>query len=91
MDNGAFSFSFRPHRRTFDSLSAHAPGNLPSITKKKGKFPGIGPGGRGGGKAQLELTDALNNCQKQFINKSTHCVYGTTFIVTLLLFPLTGL
>ena len=49
-----FALYFGPHRRAFDSLSAPAPGNLPSI-RKKGKFPGVSPGDW----AQLELSDAL--------------------------------
>ena len=56
--SGAFAIYFRPYRRAFDSLSAPAPGNLPSIRKEKGNFPGVSPGG--GGRAQLELTDALS-------------------------------
>ena len=51
---GAFALYFRPHRWAFDSLSAPAPGNLPSIRKKKANSVGLGRG-----RAQLELTDAL--------------------------------
>ena len=39
---GAFALYFRPHRCAFDSLSAPAPGNLPSIREK---MPGVSPGG----------------------------------------------
>ena len=49
---------FRPYRRAFASLGAPAPGNLPSIRKKKRQIPGGQPGRGGGGRAQLELTDA---------------------------------
>ena len=44
---GAFALYFRPHRWAFDSSSATAPGNLPSIRKKKGKFVGLARGGAG--------------------------------------------
>ena len=51
--NGAF------YRRAFDILSAPAPGNSQTIVTK-GKFPGVhsGVAGGGGGRAQMELTDA---------------------------------
>ena len=52
----AFALYFRPHRRAFDSLSAPAPGNLPSMRKKKANSRGLARGG--GGWAQVELTDA---------------------------------
>ena len=55
MYSGAFALYFRPHCRAFDSLSAPAPGDLPSISEKK-QIPGGQPGGWG--RAQLELTDA---------------------------------
>ena len=50
--SGAFALYFRPYLRTFDSLNAPAPGNLPSMSKK-GKFPGVYLGGG------LELTYAF--------------------------------
>ena len=52
---GHLPSQFRPYRRAFDSLTAPAPGNLPSIRKKR-QIPGGQPGG---GRAHLELTDAL--------------------------------
>ena len=55
--SGAFAVYFRPDRRAFDSLSAPAPENLPSI-RKKSQIPGGQPRWGGGGRAQLELTDA---------------------------------
>jgi len=49
---------FRPHRRTFDSVSAPAPGNLPSLGEKERQIPrGLA---RAGSWAQLELSDALH-------------------------------
>ena len=36
---GAFTLYFRPHRWAFDSLSAPAPGNLPSMREKR-QIPG---------------------------------------------------
>ena len=53
---GHLPSQFRPYRRAFDSLTAPAPGNLPSIRKKR-QIPGGQPGG---GRAHLELTDALS-------------------------------
>ena len=45
--SGAFAVYFRPYRRAFDSLTAPAPGHLPSIRKKMqiaGGQPGEGAG-----------------------------------------------
>ena len=56
--SGAFAVYFNPYRRAFDSLSAPATENLPSIRKKKPDSRGQPRGGGGGGRAQLELTDA---------------------------------
>ena len=58
---GAFAHYFRPHRRVCDSLSALAPGNLPSISKKS-NFPGPGRGS-----SQLELTDACYDIGKNAV------------------------
>ena len=41
------------------------PGNLPSIRKKR-QIPGGQPGGGGGGRAHLELTDALQDILRIF-------------------------
>ena len=53
---GHLPSQFRPYRRAFDSLTAPAPGNLPSIRKKKANSRGSARGG--GDRAHLELTDA---------------------------------
>ena len=47
---GHLPSQFRPYHRAFDSLTAPAPGNLPSIRKKR-QIPGGQPG-RGGGEGQ---------------------------------------
>ena len=44
---------FRPYRWAFDSLSAPAPGNLPSIRKKR-QIPGGQPGGGGQGAVGID-------------------------------------
>ena len=46
--SGAFAVYFRPYRGAFDSLSAPAPENLPSIRKKSQIPRGQPPGGWGG-------------------------------------------
>ena len=65
--SGAFVVYFRPYRRAFDSLSAPAPGNLPSIRKKRQ----ISGGQPQGGRAQLELTDALVGVYVQKVTNIT--------------------
>ena len=57
-EDGAFALFFRPHPGGFDSSRVPSPGNLASKAKKilmAGDQPGRGEGGR----AQVELTDAL--------------------------------
>ena len=57
-ENGAFVLFFRPHPGGFDGSKVPTPGNLPS---KAQKVPmSGGQPGRGGGWAQMGLTDALN-------------------------------
>ena len=56
--NGVFVLPFRRHPGGFDSSKVPTPGNLPSKAQKM-PMPGGQPG-RGGGWAQVELTDALN-------------------------------
>ena len=56
-EDGAFALFFRPHPGGFDSSRVPTPGNLSSKAKKM-LMPGGQPG-RGGGWAQVELTDAL--------------------------------
>ena len=56
--NRVFVLFFRRHPGGFDSSKVPTPGNLPSKAQKM-PMPGGQPG-RGGGWAQVELTDALN-------------------------------
>ena len=51
MPTGAFALSSRPHRWTFDSISA-------VHQEKRTQIPGGQPGIGGGGTPQLELTDS---------------------------------
>ena len=56
-EDGAFALFFRLHPGGFDSSRVSTPGNLPSKAKKM--LMPRGQPGRGGGWAQVELTDAL--------------------------------
>ena len=58
-NSGAFALFFGPHRRAFDILSALAPGNLPSIRKKRQMGTGI----------ELELSDSLPYLALERISK----------------------
>ena len=60
-EDGAFALFFRPYPGEFDSSRVPTPGNLPSKAKKNANAweSARGSAGGEGGRAQLELTDAL--------------------------------
>ena len=56
-EDGAFALFFRPHPGGFDSSRVPTPRNLPSKAKKM--LMHQAPPSKEGGRAQVELTDAL--------------------------------
>ena len=69
--SGAFAVYFRPYRRAFDSLSAPAPENLPSI-RKKSQIPGSAPRGGGGGEAGRSWNWLMHNEQNFGLEKNNN-------------------
>ena len=56
-EDEAFALFLHPHREGFDSSRVPTPRNLPSKAKKMLMHPA--PASKEGGRAQVELTDAL--------------------------------
>ena len=59
IEDAAFSLFFRPHRGTFDISNVPATGNFPSKEKRGANAQELARKAKGGGTAQLDLTDAL--------------------------------
>ena len=69
---GVFALYFCPHCQAFDRISTPAPGNLPSIRKKKANSQGLA-WGEGRGWAKLELADALLFTFFYILLPMSHC------------------